>query len=525
MHTHLGRGRGRDRDGGHRTGDAWQCRGHRAATLESREWERPPGWQVGQRGRQAAPAQAAAFLYPAGWDPAEEPTSTPQPRGGEARGAAAGAASRAGGSGSPRRLRHPLHAAQSFRGTCCRHRLAHGAGLPRRGLARPSGGARLPAESSRALPCCGPPSSSTAQRGGERPRQSGPAAQLPRPGGAPQPRPARHRPGRKKEATGSGKVRTAAAGSFGGWGAAVHLPCPRRGRSGGGASPLPPLPACAAAPSSAGLLGSGGWKEGVLGAALRGRRLQWCRGSGIHLLGHYRLRLSVLFFCLALLLLFLHGLGLHWDLLPALQPVESDPGLSPGEDCFEGAAGFFGSDGSSLRLVPRRVRGGRQEPAERLSPRGREQSSAGTDLPETSPWGPTGGFWRSQHLRTAVEDPPREVDVLAAFPWLGSWRGLAGLSCEGVLSSAWAQHLRRLGGCPGFHWVVSCCSCRWIHCGFTSVVKPGLRIFHIMYQMEGIWPFRVQSCWIWEFMAQVQSCWVSRTICIWSACVWGPQSP
>lgn len=71
----------------------------------------------------------------------------------------------------------------------------------------------------------------------------------------------------------------------------------------------------------------------------------------------------------------------------ALRPSSSAAagGIGPRarEDCFEGAAGFVGSDG----LVPLRVRGGRQEPAERLSPRGRDQPSAGIDLPETSQWG------------------------------------------------------------------------------------------------------------------------------------------
>lgn len=146
-------------------------------------------------------------------------------------------------------------AARSLRGARCRHGSTHGAtpatrrgparsGPPQRGCpaarraqpsrAEPGRGAARPAAAGRPPP---PPCRGGAQA--DRSRRAAPAAGW-RSAAAPG-RSARRRPGRKKEATGGGRARAAAAGRLGGrarreggrGAAAVHLPFPRRGRSGG----------------------------------------------------------------------------------------------------------------------------------------------------------------------------------------------------------------------------------------------------------------------------------------------------
>lgn len=42
---------------------------------------------------------------------------------------------------------------------------------------------------------------------------------------------------------------------------------------------------------------------------------------------------------------------------------------------------------------------------------------------------------------------------------------------EGVLSLAWARRLGRLGGCPGFQWVIPCGAVPWVMLG------PGAQVW------------------------------------------------
>lgn len=193
------------------------------------------------------------------------------------------------GPGSPRRLRGSREAAQRR----CRNGPAHAAPPT-----SPLGPAR------RGVPCC-PPSSAAARpaqppplpgalllRGGEGPWRTGPAAQLPRPGGNPQPRPARRRPGRKKGATGGGRARTVPAVSLTGWrdGRAPAVPAP--GAERGSRRRFPPVWRL--------LLRQGCSERGRRRSVSAGRRwVGQCRSSGVRLPGRHRLHspfLHLLFF-------------------------------------------------------------------------------------------------------------------------------------------------------------------------------------------------------------------------------------
>lgn len=116
--------------------------------------------------------------------------------------------------------------------------------------------------------------------------------------------------------------------------------------------------------------------------------------------------------------------------------------------------GFAGSGGSNSMLVPLRVRGCRRQPG------GRDQPSAGIELPGTSPWGAGGGSRRPRHLvplgkgrrgrgaclppppRSAPGLSPQDRGVRVCCPWPGSaFRGAS----------------------AGFHGVVWRCGSPW--CG------------------------------------------------------------